>query len=144
MVVTWSGITSRLEIYVCVFILMPFSPLHLGLFYLRAISQFRHGFHRIYVFVCQDSVAECNRSSSNLKKIALCQDFQNPQRFLWINLLLRIIERLGLEGTPRIKFQPPCHSQGHKPPDFVLDQLPRGPSNLVLISRDRTSTTSIM
>lgn len=86
---------------------MPFSPLHLGLFYLRAISQFRHGFHRIHVFVCQDSVAECNRSSSNLKKIALCQDFQNPQRFLWINLLLRIIERLGLEGTPRIKFQPP-------------------------------------
>ena len=34
----------------------------------------------------------------------------------------RIIEWLGLEGTPRIiKFEPPCQRQGHQPPDLVLD-----------------------
>jgi len=32
----------------------------------------------------------------------------------------RIIEWLGVEGTPKtIKFQPPCHRQGHHPPDVV-------------------------
>ena len=33
---------------------------------------------------------------------------------------LRIIEWLGLEGTLKITwFQPPCHEQGHLPPDQV-------------------------
>jgi len=40
----------------------------------------------------------------------------------------RIIEQLGLEGTPRmIKLQPPCHRQGHQPPELVLDQVAQGP-----------------
>jgi len=38
----------------------------------------------------------------------------------------RIIERLGLEGTPRIKFQPPCHRQDHQHPDLVPDQVAQG------------------
>ena len=34
----------------------------------------------------------------------------------------RIIEWLGLEGTSRIiKFQLPCHRQGHKPSYLILD-----------------------
>jgi len=38
-----------------------------------------------------------------------------------------------LEGSARtIKFQPPCHRQGHQPPDLVLDQVAPGPPNLVL------------
>jgi len=40
----------------------------------------------------------------------------------------RIIEWLGLEGTPRItKFQPPCCSQGCQPPHLILDQAAKGP-----------------
>ena len=39
----------------------------------------------------------------------------------------RIIESLRLEGTPRIiKFQTPCHRQGHQPPDPLLDQAVQG------------------
>jgi len=56
-----------------------------------------------------------------------------------------MVECLGLAGTPRIiKFQPPCHRQGHQPPDLVLDEVARAPSNLVLSTfRDRASTTSL-
>ena len=32
----------------------------------------------------------------------------------------RIIQWLGLEMTPRIKFQPPCHRQGHQPPEDAV------------------------
>jgi len=33
-----------------------------------------------------------------------------------------------LEGTPEIiNLQPPCHRQGHQPPDLVLDQIAQGP-----------------
>ena len=40
----------------------------------------------------------------------------------------RIIEWPGLEGTPRsMKFQPPCHRQGHQSPDLVVDQVAKGP-----------------
>ena len=40
----------------------------------------------------------------------------------------RIIECLGLEGTPRIiKFQPLCHRKCHQPPKLVLDQVAQGP-----------------
>jgi len=39
----------------------------------------------------------------------------------------RIIECLGLEGTPGIiRFQFPCHRHGHQPPDMVLDQAAQG------------------
>jgi len=38
----------------------------------------------------------------------------------------RIIE--WLERTSRIiKLQPPCHRQGHQPPDLVLDSIAQGP-----------------
>ena len=39
----------------------------------------------------------------------------------------RIVQCFGLEGTPGIKFQPPCHRQGHHPPGLVLDQVAQGP-----------------
>ena len=39
----------------------------------------------------------------------------------------RIIEWLGLERTPRIKFQLPCHRKDHQPPDLILDQAAQGP-----------------
>ena len=35
----------------------------------------------------------------------------------------RIIEWLGLDGTPRmIKFQPHSHRQGHQPPGLALER----------------------
>jgi len=38
------------------------------------------------------------------------------------------MEWLRLEGTSRIiKFQPPCHRQGHQPPCLILDQAAQGP-----------------
>ena len=38
------------------------------------------------------------------------------------------MEWFGLEGTPRIiKFQLPCHRQGHKPLELVLDQVAQDP-----------------
>ena len=40
----------------------------------------------------------------------------------------RIIEWLGLEGTPRvIKFQLPHCDQGHQPPHLILEQAAQGP-----------------
>jgi len=47
-----------------------------------------------------------------------------------------------LEGISRIiKFQPPCHREGHQPPYLILDQAP---SNVALnTSRDRASTASL-
>ena len=40
----------------------------------------------------------------------------------------RIIECLGLEGTPKIiRVQSPCLRQGRQPPDLILDQAAQGP-----------------
>ena len=40
----------------------------------------------------------------------------------------RIIDWLGLEGTPRItKLQSPCHKQGYQPLYLILDQAAQGP-----------------
>jgi len=57
----------------------------------------------------------------------------------------RVIEWLGWQGTSSIvKFHPPCHSQGHNPPDLYYTRLPRAPSNLILnTSKDGASTTSL-
>jgi len=50
-----------------------------------------------------------------------------------------------LEGTSRtIKFQVPCHRQGHQPPDVVLDQVAQGPiQNDVETCRDGASAASL-
>lgn len=60
-------------------------------------------------------------------------------------LLLIVVEWLGLEGSPRIKFQSPCHRHGHQPPGLVVDQVVQGPiqpvwMGVLNISRDRAST----
>jgi len=47
----------------------------------------------------------------------------------WAQHGMVIIEWFGLEGTPRIiKLPPPCHRQGHPPPELVLDQAAQGPN----------------
>lgn len=82
------GIASGPGIYV--FILMHFYPLCWGLFSLHEIllSLYWHQFLINYVFICHDFIADRYRSSPNLTKILLCQDFQILQRILLINLLL--------------------------------------------------------
>ena len=46
---------------------------------------------------------------------------------VWVVLVHRITEWLGLEGTSRImKLQPPCRKQGHKPLCLILDQAAQG------------------
>jgi len=50
---------------------------------------------------------------------------ENPDSFH--SMSHKIIEWLGLEGTPRIiKFQHPCHRQGCQPPHLVSDQASQG------------------
>jgi len=45
-------------------------------------------------------------------------DEQHKNKFSYFH---RIIEWFGLEGTLKIIwFQPPCHEQGHLPPDQVV------------------------
>jgi len=59
-----------------------------------------------------------------------CSD-QVPSEILSVvrrNIDHRIIDWLGLEGIPMImKFQPPCHRQGHQSPHLILDQAAQGP-----------------
>ena len=57
----------------------------------------------------------------------------------------RIIEWLGLGGTPRItNFQSPCRRQGHQPSYLILDQAAQGPIQLRLEHlRDGASTASL-
>ena len=49
--------------------------------------------------------------------------------FIYMFILYhRITEWLGLEGTSRImKLQSPHHRQGHRPPQWILDQPAQGP-----------------
>lgn len=74
---------------------------------------------------------------------SLCLNNTSTPKWKWhwarINLVLhRIIEWLGLEGTPMIPNPfPPGHRVSHKPPDLTLDRDAQGPIQLVLnTSRD--------
>lgn len=89
MVIMWPGIASGPAIYIYAFIMLHYSPLCSGLFsplwniamsVVTSLSQ--------KSWFCQDCIADCYRSSPNLTKILLCQDFQILQRTLLINLLL--------------------------------------------------------
>jgi len=65
------------------------------------------------------------------------------RHFFTMDGYYRIIEGLGLEGTPRITmFQPPCSWQGCQPLGQVLDQIAHGPTNLALSTfRDGASSS---
>ena len=70
---------------------------------------------------------------------------QTSQSAFASELIIESQNALGWKGPQRsLSFYPPCHRQGHQPPDLVLDQVSQGPIQSGLEhSQSRTSTEGI-